>query len=963
MSHRSRHSELGFSLVEVFVATAIFAVIFIAALLVYDRSNKIFKSGVEASDLQQNTRVAFDKMLSDVRLTGFDYDRDGVPTALGESQQPDEQIEYAGRSALTIRGNFNYNDANNGRVTALELPASQFPIVTTGNDEIVTYALVPDSPTAVTESMTFYADVTDGSVAKRQSYPGGSAEDTITISGIDLCDDDKNGDSKIGCEQPPYTLYRFTVNDAGGVDRTPLANNVRDLQFQYFNDITGTTVLAVTDPGGGKYDPTNAATLNHAARVKRAEIKAIRISVVGLNNSPDPAWTQPGELIASVKNRRQYTLESMVIPRNLGKRGMREQQTMPPGSPTLSSVCFNYCGLVQVNWAAPASSASTGEVETYHVLWDTDTGKTMTSPPASTQTAGLATTTMLSSLDPNVEYRFSVAATNSYGTAYATTQVIGKPLNATTPQPPKLTGTSNSTNTMEKNLIRVDWTLPTANVSPNNVASCKTPAGVTNAQVVQPQTGEMQGIEIWRGTDPFFDPAAGAPKAVMVASASASAGTFNDTTAANCVKYYYRIRVMEFCGNDPNKNVGIITGISDYDPPVGSKGIEGEAKSTEKPSTPGPLTVNVAASSCAGFGPAAVCSVSMSWPQVKTDTTGVAIAVDSYDVQIVSAAGTSIRTISLANGDATVAGGVVTFVATGLLKTNPSTLSDYVYTFSARATQCGQQGDFSVSDTYPKCVFAGGATLTATISGKNAGTGTAPDPFEILGAEVMTFSVPAAATKNLVKVEASIYNVATGALVTTLPVTTGSGKSLTVNWPDSGDNTNFRVDYTVTDSSTPGCTQSGSFYVRETVVSCPFQAISAPATTKLDDPPLITFPLQNLTDFDVTFVKAEFTWDKPTAHATRAVDVGPVTLPSGAGSGTVNATLTGNLSSTGTFTAASSSAAKIFANDMTGNYLIKLNFSVTGNKDMQGQPINGIVIFYTLPGDVAADGVRQCNVF
>src|SRR6188768_1783782 len=113
---RSHHSQSGFSLAEVFVATAIFAVIFIAALLVYDRSNKIFKSGVEAADMQQNTRVAFDKLMADTRLTGFDFDRDGVPTFSGQSQQPDEQIEYAGPSALTIRGNFNYPDAttNNG---------------------------------------------------------------------------------------------------------------------------------------------------------------------------------------------------------------------------------------------------------------------------------------------------------------------------------------------------------------------------------------------------------------------------------------------------------------------------------------------------------------------------------------------------------------------------------------------------------------------------------------------------------------------------------------------------------------------------------------------------------------------------------------------------------------------------------------------------------------------------------
>ena len=107
-----------------------------------------------------------------------------------------------------------------------------------------------------------------------------------------------------------------------------MASNIRDLKFTYFGDITGTTTLAITDPGGGAYDPGTPATLNAAARSKRAEIKAIRLSLVGLNQSGDTGWTQVGEPIASVRNRRQYTLESMIVPRNLGKRGMWRGQLM-----------------------------------------------------------------------------------------------------------------------------------------------------------------------------------------------------------------------------------------------------------------------------------------------------------------------------------------------------------------------------------------------------------------------------------------------------------------------------------------------------------------------------------------------------------------------------------------------------------------------------------------------------------
>src|SRR5207253_8879994 len=75
----SERRQRGFTLAEILVTTAILAIIMIAALAVYDRSNKVFKSGTEAADLQQSTRIAFDKLTSDIRVAGFDYNRGGTP--------------------------------------------------------------------------------------------------------------------------------------------------------------------------------------------------------------------------------------------------------------------------------------------------------------------------------------------------------------------------------------------------------------------------------------------------------------------------------------------------------------------------------------------------------------------------------------------------------------------------------------------------------------------------------------------------------------------------------------------------------------------------------------------------------------------------------------------------------------------------------------------------------------------
>src|SRR5258708_18408528 len=360
---RSVVGQRGFTLAEVLVASAIFTVIIVAALLLYDRSNQVFKASTESADLQQNSRIAFDKLVADVRMAGFDYDRDGIPTGVTPStwqnatsyvqgsyavpsvanghqyiattggisggtepswptasaatvtdntvtwqensgvnqyQQPDEQIEYVGKSAITVRANFNYNvdpvNTLNGRVASLEAATPQFPVITTSNDEIGTYALVSvNDPHPHTVS--FYADVNAaGTPQSRRAYPGGTAERNVQITGVDLSNNN-----------PPYTLYRFTINDDGTINRTPMANNIRSLRFKYYEDSAGATTLKdlsttpvdVSDGtsvlGLGQYDPAHPDAVV-SQRLIRAKVRSIQAELVGLNPTLDTHYTatQPG---------------------------------------------------------------------------------------------------------------------------------------------------------------------------------------------------------------------------------------------------------------------------------------------------------------------------------------------------------------------------------------------------------------------------------------------------------------------------------------------------------------------------------------------------------------------------------------------------------------------------------------------------------------------------------------------
>jgi len=63
-------SEAGFSLVEVLTATAISGVVMLALYLLYDVNQVTFVKGEQQADLQQNARIAVDRIVRELRLAG-----------------------------------------------------------------------------------------------------------------------------------------------------------------------------------------------------------------------------------------------------------------------------------------------------------------------------------------------------------------------------------------------------------------------------------------------------------------------------------------------------------------------------------------------------------------------------------------------------------------------------------------------------------------------------------------------------------------------------------------------------------------------------------------------------------------------------------------------------------------------------------------------------------------------------
>jgi len=83
--------------VELLVAIAVFALAIAVALAVYSGATRSYRTGEQQVLDQQNVRLGFDRLVSEIGLAGFNSNPDGDLT------RPDEQIEGAWDTAITFR--------------------------------------------------------------------------------------------------------------------------------------------------------------------------------------------------------------------------------------------------------------------------------------------------------------------------------------------------------------------------------------------------------------------------------------------------------------------------------------------------------------------------------------------------------------------------------------------------------------------------------------------------------------------------------------------------------------------------------------------------------------------------------------------------------------------------------------------------------------------------------------------
>ena len=359
---RLRADQRGFSIAEFLVATLIFLFVAVVAYTAFDNSQKAYSKGEDAAEMQQRTRLTFELMLEELRLAGFDYNRDGIETVYPD--HPDEQMEWMGASALTFRANLDYTNEETGREPDLETDPSDAdfgevccPIVTTGNDEIVTYALRSSDPTKNTDSIEFKVDVSAPRNAGWDPLDGSViGEEVVEITDLDFSN-----------ENPPYTLYRFHVDSDGNVQARPMADNVRSLSFRYEdsegNDFyclsredDGTCVSANQVPfntlGGGDH----LSGTDNARRDGRAAVRRVVVEIVGMVETDDFRYVDDTD--ALMPHRRKMVLDTVITPQNLGLRGRPDLNSEDSAVPTGVSLCGGQCDTVRVEWNTVPSAES-----------------------------------------------------------------------------------------------------------------------------------------------------------------------------------------------------------------------------------------------------------------------------------------------------------------------------------------------------------------------------------------------------------------------------------------------------------------------------------------------------------------------------------------------------------------------------------------------------------------------------
>lgn len=672
-----KRRQAGMSLAELLVAMTVFVVAAAVAMILYNALARSYKLGDNATAAQQNTRIAFENLVTDLRMMGFNYNPDGTV-------RPDEQLEGAWDTAITLRGDFDFEDASrNADVeVALASGSSPYDIVSVGNDEIVTYALGKPGATSG-DTLSFVADVTGG--------VRDATTETVNIPNLAVVQDD-----------PPYTLYRITVNtNSTNVTRTPVADNIYSMEFLYYD--AGGALLSPDTPADVSDDIGGADT--SVAVGDRELVRRVEVRLTGMTPDPDMRYTDPDDPFTATRNHRKFTLVQDVVPRNAGYVGRPDVDRIPPSQPQNLQACPGHCEAALLTWDTPAASDA---VSQWTVLQGTSA--TALGAPETAKT----TPWLVDGLTEGGSYFFRVRAEDaagnvSPGSALATPApvTIGDINTPSAVFNLKVSGGSGGVaDPAEDDAIRLLWTEVTTNVE--TVSCDPEPTKIR----------DLAGYRLYRST---VSGSVADPANLLLDETALPAGieSFKDTNVVACRTYYYDITAVDECGNESQ--------------PLASPK-DGTSTTQSLPEQPGGLQA----------APAGADTVELQWSRVTTNNAGATIQVDTYRIyRLALTAALSPTSAASASWDSATQVDVTVSDPSqpSWIDTNAITLPagmSYYYRVSA-LTDCASPYDEGPLSTPVEAVGCDlGATILLTPANGDSVSGTVDGMLYVSGADTYT---------------------------------------------------------------------------------------------------------------------------------------------------------------------------------------------------------------------------------
>jgi type II secretory pathway component PulJ len=533
----ARSSERGMSLVEALVAIFIFSIAFITALMLYQTANRTYLRTDASAVQQQNVRFALDRMSETLRDAGAGHNM------IGSSKLADEQIEGAWESAVFVRGDFdNLREDNRDSAT--------FPIITTGNDEIVGYVLRKADNSLNTIPLTIIADLTPtvrDAIYTSQNSIANEETRTVMVAASKISEQD----------DPPYRLERVTFAEDTGLPKYEVvADNIFRLSFRYMEDnVTLQPVDFDTAVGGANNE-----------RDERAKIRRIEINLTGMTDRPDLGYKDETVYDPAVpeftRAHRKFSVTQNIYAPNLGIIGSAHNSTLPLDlpTPTYITACAGHCRTYLISWP-PSSNAA---VTMYRLEITAPADGTLGIDGYFANEDVIGTSYEFREPDDDIvknadrTFTFRVAPMAGPIVGAFTTAVARDSLNGVNSVPSDVTTVTAAQAATGINALRVNWDPVTTNTGVVTEASCISAGTVSGTSAPSsPWNGKAVDLgpaRVYRtrftGTNTGADVGLSDDITDLEIGElinQSSEGGFVDKTAAPCSSYFYRVKACDLC--------------------------------------------------------------------------------------------------------------------------------------------------------------------------------------------------------------------------------------------------------------------------------------------------------------------------------------------------------------------------------------------------------------------------------